>query len=536
MADRRRLGLQDALWLEMDRPNNLMVVDSVVWTADPLDWGRLRQVVEARLSTRYSVFRSRAVKDRDGSWWWEVDDKFNFEEHVTIADLKDPDDSRELQALVASHRTEMLERDRPLWQAVWVNRYRGGSAMILRTHHAIADGMRMVELAMSLFDASPEGGLVPGPGIAQHAAHPRPPGQPIADRVRSAAIRAAETAQGAVLFIGETLSDPIGPASEAAEAVAEAAGELPGMFGGAADFGRRALQNPMGAGHTIITSAWAVVSDLTASVRSTLRAAIPGSGALVDVFSAAPGDVDLIRKLLLGTRNDSTIWTGTAGHDKGVAWSEPLSLATVKTVARANRCTVNDVLVSSAAGALHDYLEAHHARCSSVTFMVPVNLKPVDLSLPDNLGNEFALVQLELPTDQPDALRVLAVAKRRMDRIKHGHEAAVAFRLQETIAGLNRGVYEASVDLFTNRTLGTLTNVPGPPTPVYLAGSKVEGIVGWAPVSGNQPMSFTIHSYNRQVIVGIACDTTLVPDHETIVDGFAVAFDRLLAATPGLIR
>ena len=44
-------------------------------------------------------------------------------------------------------------------------------------------------------------------------------------------------------------------------------------------------------------------------------------------------------------------------------------------------------------------------------------------------------------------------------------------------------------------------------------------------------MSFTIHSYDRQVIVGIACDKTLVPDHETIVDGFAVAIDRLLAAT-----
>src|SRR5512139_3527921 len=212
MADRRPLGPQDALWLEMDRPNNLMVVDSVVWTADPLDWGRLRRVVEERLSTRYPVFRSRAVKARDGSWWWEVDDEFDFEEHVTIVDLKDPDDPRELQALVASHRTEMLERGRPLWQAIWVNRYRGGSAMILRTHHAIADGMRMVELAMSLFDASPEGGLVRGPGIVQHAAHPRPPGQPWADRVRSGASWAAKRAQGALSFIGETLSEPFGRA------------------------------------------------------------------------------------------------------------------------------------------------------------------------------------------------------------------------------------------------------------------------------------------------------------------------------------
>ena len=536
MADRRRLGVQDALWLEMDRPNNLMVVDSVIWTAEPLDWSRVRQVTEERLSNRYPVFRSRAVKDRNGSWWWELDDDFDFGVHVTVVDLKDPDDARELQALVASHRTEMLERDRPLWKAIWVNRYRGGSAVILRTHHAIADGMRMVELAMSLFDATPEGGQVHGPGVEQHAARSHPPGQPMADRVRSGATWAAETARGAASFIGEALSDPLGRVTNVAGGVVEATGELPRILGRATDFARRALQNPVGAGHTIITSAWATASDVAGSVGSTVRAAVPGSGALVDMFSAAPGDVDTIRKLLLGTRNDSTIWTGTAGHDKGVAWSEPVSLAEVKAVAKANGCTVNDVLVTSVAGTLHDYLEAHDARCSSVTFMVPVNLKPIDLSLPDDLGNEFALVQLELPTDQPDARQVLAVVKRRMDRIKHGHEAGVAFRLQEAISGLNRDLYEASVDLFTNRTLGTLTNVPGPPMPVYLAGSKVEAMAGWAPVSGNQPMSFTIYSYDGKVTVGIACDKDLVPDHETIVDGFAVAFDRLLAATPGVTR
>ena len=81
-----------------------------------------------------------------------------------------------------------------------------------------------------------------------------------------------------------------------------------------------------------------------------------------------------------------------------------------------------------------------------------------------------------------------------------------------------------------------ITNVPGPPMPVYLAGSKVEAMAGWAPVSGNQAMSFTIYSYDGKVTVGIACDMSLVPDHETVVDGFAVAFDRLLAATPGVTR
>lgn len=499
MTERTRLGVQDALWLEMDRPHNLMVVDSVIWTAEPLDFARLRRVLTERLVERYPVFRSRAVRSDDGSWWWEPDDGFDFDRHVSFVTLEDPDDPRALQAVVAAHRTEMLDRGKPLWQMMFVQHYRTGSAMILRTHHAIADGMRMVQLSMSLFDATPQGGPILAPGVVQHAAHPHPPGRPLPARVRTAFSR-----------LGGTL---------------RSMADGTRILNRTKAFGELALRNPVGAGHTAVAAARADVADA-------VRALLPGGGALVDMFSNAPGDADAVRKLLVGTRNDATMWTGEAGDDKGVAWSEPLPLASVKAVAHANRCTVNDVLAAGVALSLHDYLQEHHARCASVTFMVPVNLKPLDLTLPETLGNEFALVQLELPTDEPDPRRVLAAARRRMNRIKHGHEAAIAFRLQETISGFSRGLYEASVDLFTNRTLGTLTNVPGPPAPVYLAGSRVEAIVGWAPVSGHQPMSFTISSYDGTVIVGIACDRTLVPDHESIVDGFARAFGRLADATP----
>ncbi len=505
---RRRLGIQDALWLEMDRPNNLMVVDSVIWTAEPLDFAELRAVFTKRLIDRYPVFRSRAVRDDDGSWWWESDPDFDLDNHVSLVSLHNPDDPRALQDLVAAHRTDSLDRNHPLWQCIWIRRYGNGSAMLLRSHHAIADGMRMVQLAMSLFDSTPQGGPILAPAVIQSGAQLQPPGRPLPERVRSGVAEVTRGATGVVTRVSEA-----------------------NLLKRAGRIGRFVLRNPVGAGATLVTAVRAGASD----VAGTVRAAVPGGGTLVDVFSAVPGDVDTVRKLLLGTRNDATIWTGEAGGQKSVAWSDPLPIAAIKAVARANRCTVNDVLVACVALTLHDYLRVHEALCSSVTFMVPVNLKPLDLTLPDSLGNDFALVQLELPTDEPDPRKVLATAKRRMDRIKHGHEAAVAFRFQETIAGFSRGLYEASVDLFANRTLGTLTNVPGPPATVYLAGSEVEGIVGWAPVSGNQPMSFTISSYNARVIVGIACDTTLVPDHEMIVEGFIDAFERLADATPGVV-
>ncbi len=505
---RRKLGFQDALWLEMDRPNNLMVVDSVIWTSEPLDFTELRRIFKQRLIDRYPVFRSRAVRDEDGSWWWEPDPNFDLDNHVSLVSLHNPDDERALQELVAAHRTDSLDREHPLWQSIWIRRYGEGSAMVLRSHHAIADGVRMVELAMTLFDSTPQGGPILAPAVIQSGAHPHPPGRPLPVRVRSG-----------VAGVARTATDAVSRASES------------NLLRRAAQFGGFALRNPVGAGATLLTAMRAGAAD----IGGTVRAAVPGGGTLVDIFSAVPGDVDTVRKLLIGTRNDATLWTGTAAAKKSVAWSDPLPVAAIRAVGRANRATVNDVLVACIALTLHDYLRMHEALCSSVTFMVPVNLKPLDPTLPDSLGNDFALVQLELPTDEPDPHKVLATAKRRMDRIKHGHEAAVAFRFQETIAGFSRGLYEASVDLFASRTLGTLTNVPGPPATVYLAGSQVEGIVGWAPVSGDQPMSFTIASYNGRVVVGIACDTALVPDHEMITEGFVDAFERLADATPGVV-
>jgi diacylglycerol O-acyltransferase len=61
----------------------------------------------------------------------------------------------------------------------------------------------------------------------------------------------------------------------------------------------------------------------------------------------------------------------------------------------------------------------------------------------------------------------------------------------------------------------------------------VGAIIGWAPVSGDQPLSFSICSYNGRVTVGIATDTKLVPDYQSIAGGFTAAFDRIAAATPG---
>lgn len=497
MSPRKRLGVQDALWLEMDRPTNLMVVDSLLWTATPIDWKRLEDVVRHRLWERYRVFRSVAVRDNSGAWYW-VERPGDFGSHMTHITLPPPGGDAELRELIGSQRTVALDREQPLWRMFCVDGFKGGSALVIRTHHAIADGIRMVQLAMSVLDAAPDGGAIAAPAVHPHTAAAKKPGPPIVEQLRAGAASVVTAASNAA-------TTSVGLA-------------------------RTAVTNPVGAVHSAATMTTDVVASTAAWVRAATRPRRPGRGPLVDLFSAAPGDLDLARKLLLGTRNDTTCWTGHAGTRKAVAWSAPLALSSVKKVARAHRVTVNDVLVTCVAGTLHDYLVAHKSSCSSVNWMIPVNLKPLDPALPDDLGNNFAIVQLELPTNIADPLKVLAVVKERMGRIKNGHEAAIAFGIQQVISGFGKVVYRAAVDLLANRAIGVLTNVPGPPSAVYLAGAKVEGMVGWAPLSGDQPMSFTIYSYDHKVFVGIACDVDLVPDHEQVVDGFAHAFRRLSLA------
>lgn len=488
MSERQRLGVQDALWLEMDKPGNLMVVDSLFWTATPIDWDRFRDVTRERLWDRYPVFRSIVVRGEDGARYWEEQpdaDPDSRYEHVV---LPEPGGDAELQELIASQRTLPLVRDEPLWHALLVDGFHGGSAVLFRGHHAIADGIRLVQLTLSVFDTTPDGTVdartapmptAPDQASWQAPAQPLASGRSTTSRVMS---RATDTMRASLALT------------------------------------REAATNPVGTAHSAMT----LSESLIGAVRS--RASF---------LSAVPGDIDTARKLVLGTRNDLSRWSGTVGHRKSIAWSPPVPLQDVKAVARAASATVNDVLVTCLAESLRTYLEDHHALCHSVTWDVPVNLKPFDPDLPVELGNSFALVQLELPTNIDDPVRTLKVVRRRMNRIKSGHEAVVDFSIQALISGLNKRLYRATVDLLASRAIGVLTNVPGPQIPLYIAGQRVEGMMGWAPVTADQIMSFTIYSYDAKVFVGIAVDAGQVPDHEQIVDGFLNAFQRLSRLTLG---
>ncbi|MGI9197299.1 MAG: wax ester/triacylglycerol synthase family O-acyltransferase [Candidatus Nanopelagicales bacterium] len=496
MAEVQSMSAQDALWLTMDRPNNLMVIDGVMLLRGHPDWDDLLKVIQERVVDRFAVFRCRAIPsvNRGGltapatigevGWAWQTDPDFDIARHARRVPLPEPAGIAQLEEYVGEQRARPLDRERPLWEVTLVESVTledgtQGSAVVCRFHHAIADGVRMTQVMLSLCDtddaqvsamvARQSGGKSPW-SIASG----------VAGAVTAAVIDGARvTAQATAHLLRD--------GAEAMEA--------------GFDMGRHLIRHP---------------------------------GHLIDAFDALGVDNRLanttgsVAKLALRGTSVRTVWSGTPGMRKAVAWSAPLSLNDVKTVGRAHGASVNDVLLTAVAGGMRRYLHAHDDRSvAEVEWMVPVNLVPI-AEMPEDLGNFFALVMAVLPLEPADPVERLSATRSRMNRIKNSDEPVLTFGIQRGISAAPTVLSVALTNFFANKAVGVLTNVPGPRAPLYLAGVEVSQVVGFAPCSGDQPMTATIFSYAGTVTVGFAVDADLVPDPRQLVDGTVAEFHDLV--------
>ena len=73
--------------------------------------------------------------------------------------------------------SEPCDRRHPLWEMHLIDGHRGGSVVYSRLHHALADGIALNEVLLSLTDATPEGDLDrPEPGEQQERRDGMPAG------------------------------------------------------------------------------------------------------------------------------------------------------------------------------------------------------------------------------------------------------------------------------------------------------------------------------------------------------------------------
>lgn len=223
-----------------------------------------------------------------------------------------------------------------------------------------------------------------------------------------------------------------------------------------------------------------------------------------------------------------TVLKGRLGVSKRVAWAEPMDLAEVKSVSKALHCTVNDILLASASGALRSYMLERGEQLEGVTIRatVPVNLRPLEHA--KQLGNHFGLVFLELPVGEPNPMRRLERIAECMRVLRKSRQAVATFGALAAVGMAPPAVQAFALEMFSRKASAVATNVPGPQMPLYLGGSKIRDLMFWVPQTGSIGLGISILSYNGAVHFGLIADAKLMPDPDSVIRRFRPEFEKLL--------
>ena len=451
MSRRERMSPVDFAWLRMDRPTNLMMIVAVDIFEGPVDIDRLETHLGDGL-TAYRRFRQRVEQVSSGAYWRD-DPNFDLARHIHRVRLPGRGGKTELQRFVGELAATPLDFAHPLWQIHLIEKYEGGVAAVFRIHHAIADGIALVGVTLSLADDAPE-----PEAMARRSDEEGWPQSFFAPFV--AAIEVGAKASGFTL--------------------------------------KHALE----------------------VVRQPRLA--------VDYLKTGADVAAELAYLLLMPTDSDTRFKGQPHGAKRVAWSEPLRLADVKSVAKALGATINDLLLSCVAGALRSYLveKGDDADGVELRALTPINLRPPGSE--GELGNRFGLLALELPVGVKDPLQRLNVVRERMQALKDSVEPPVTLGLLGAMGYAPKYLQDQFGDLINSKASAVMTNVPGPLTKLKIAGSVLKQALVWVPQSGDIGLGVSILSYGGEVQFGLISDAALTPDPEAVIAHFRPEFDGYL--------
>ena len=476
-----RMTKVDTAWLRMDCDANLMMIVGVWQLAPGITYAAVCERIENSL-LKYNRFKQRVMEDAAGATWVN-DRKFDLANHVVREILPKASGAatgshqqEALQDRVAALATQRLDPKRPLWQIHLIEDYTGpdgikGSAMVVRIHHCIADGIALIQVTMSLVDG----------------------GTPPPER------RKKQAASSAEFWITDTLLKPFTDLTvKALGAVGEGASRSLGMLD--------------------------MLNDPKSGARIAMSASMDAAKVMLQVVKDGAA-------LALMPDDSKTRLKGKPGGAKKVAWCDPVPLEEVKAVGKALNCSVNDVLLSCVAGALGEYLKSHGdvVTGQEIRAMVPVNLRALDQAY--KLGNRFGLVPLVLPIGVENPIERVYEVRRRMRELKGSYQPLLAFSLLAVAGLLVKPAQDMMLGVFAKKTTAVMTNVPGPREKLKFCGSTLEQSMFWVPQSGDVGLGVSILSYGGGVQFGVISDTLLCPDPQRIIDEFLPEFAKLSVLT-----
>jgi diacylglycerol O-acyltransferase len=236
-----------------------------------------------------------------------------------------------------------------------------------------------------------------------------------------------------------------------------------------------------------------------------------------------------------------TAFNGNISGHRAIAIAD-LSLDRIKDIKRSvEGATVNDVVLAISGGALRRYLqERDDLPASSLLASVPVSVH--GKSTIEGGTNKVSTIFARLGTDIADPVRRLAQLATANANAKAHHNAISADTLQEWAQFAAPRTFGLAVRMVAALKLAekgpvihnlVISNVPGPPVPLYFMGARIDGLYPLGPVFHGAGLNVTVMSSNGKMHVGLIGCRDALPEISDLAEHFKTELDELYAATVG---
>jgi diacylglycerol O-acyltransferase / wax synthase len=471
----------DSVLWHIERDPVLRSTITSVWFLDSApDRARMDAVVE-RIVDRIPRLRQRVLDEQPGVAppRWADDPHVDLDYHYTWVRLPGRRvGRRDVLDFAQRAAARAFDKDRPLWELFVVEGLPGKrAAFIMKIHHAIADGLGMVQLLTHMVDLE---------------ADPTPNGEPTAN---------PETAGGAPSDIA-----PFETATADRLHVEAPLWAIPGARSVA-----HRIASEARTGARIGRASLKTAGDLLRDPLGTIEQLGRTTGSIARVVKPA-------------TTPLSTVMTERSLNTRFEAISVPFR--DFKSAARLADGTLNDAFVAVTLDALKRFHDALGRPCTEIRMNMPISVRGGENQ--HNFDNQFVPARIVLPLSVLDPaarigeVRELLQTVRSEPALPHINDiSGVISRFGPAAAVAILGAMLKGVDI-------TTSNVPGPPFPVFMAGSRVDEFYAFGPLAG-AAINITLFSYDGTVHLGVNADRAAVVDNDLFIRCLRSAIDDTIS-------
>ncbi len=231
----------------------------------------------------------------------------------------------------------------------------------------------------------------------------------------------------------------------------------------------------------------------------------------------------------VGMKADESPLNGEVGPHRAFDWLE-VPLDELKAVRKAWGCTINDVVLTVVTGAVRGYLKLRGVDPASLEFRVssPVSVRSEEER--GTLGNRVSSWVVSLPIGEDEPRKQLGAIHAETKRLKETRQALGVEMMMQVAEWTPSTLLSLGAQSLSGPVNTIVTNVPGPPIPLYCHGARLRAIYPQVPLMQGLGIGIALMSYAGTVCWGFNSDPDLVPDAGVFVDQVRASLERVRKA------